>query len=64
MSNKWNAIFTDMDGNVFKYKVAWTEVLLPTEADKIIDSKDWDLSLMTCTFTSMERYIVRCIRVK
>lgn len=57
-------IFTDMDGNVFKYKVAWTEVLLPTEADKIIDSKDWDLSLMTCTFTSMERYIVRCIRVK
>lgn len=56
--------FTDVEGNVFKYKVGWVEILQPTEVERLKDSKDWDLTLFTCTFTARERYTVRCIRVE
>ncbi len=57
-------IFTDCAGNVFHYKVAWTEVLQPTEVEALqseVENNEWDLTLFTCTFSGSERYTVRCI---
>lgn len=54
--------FIDAKGNVFDYTVGWTEILQPTEAEKLKDNKDWDLTLFTCTYTGAERYTVRCIK--
>ena len=53
-------IFIDMVGNVFPYTVEYTEVLQPTDTEKMINS-EWDLSLFTCTFDSRSRYTVRCL---
>ena len=53
-------IFVDMDGNIFNYSVAMTEVLDATDVVEMCDS-EWDLSLFTCTFDSQSRVTVRCI---
>lgn len=55
-------IFTDIDGNVFYYEVAATEVLKPTATEEMTDS-DWDLTLFTCTFDSRSRFALRCERM-
>lgn len=56
--------FADVEGNVFYYEVGWIEILKPSEVEKMIDAKDWDLSLFTCTYGGRERATVRCIRKK
>ena len=56
-------IFTDVDGTVFYYQVAETQILEPTEVEEMT-SKDWDLSLFTCTFGGQTRLTVRCDRVE
>lgn len=51
--------FTDMDGNVYNYKVGNTETLAPTATAEMIQS-DWDLTLYTCTYSGASRITVRC----
>lgn len=52
-------LFTDADGNVFSYKVAELNVLMP-EAVKEMQSGGWDLTLFTCTLGGQSRVTVRC----
>ena len=52
-------IFTDMDGNIFRYVVSSTEMLLPTAVEEM-EGGDWDLTLFTCTFGAGYRITVRC----
>ncbi len=51
--------FTDMDGNVFCYKVAVLETLSPYDIEEMTDS-DWPLTLFTCTVGGQSRVTVRC----
>ena len=53
--------FTDMDGNVFSYKVAEIETLRPTAVEEMT-SGEWDLTLFTCTKGGATRVTVRCER--
>lgn len=52
------ATFTDMDGNVFTYKVVERETLLPTSVEAL-ESGDWDLTLFTCTVGGQSRAVIR-----
>ena len=52
------ASFTDMDGNVFTYKMVERETLEPT-AIAAMKSGDWDLTLFTCTLGGQSRMTVR-----
>lgn len=54
--------FIDVEENTFYYEVGWIEILKPSQVEKMIDDKDWDLSLFTCTYGGTERATVRCIR--
>lgn len=56
------ATFTDMDGNVFTYKMAEQETLLPTAIDAM-ESGDWDLTLFTCTVGGQRRVTIRFERI-
>lgn len=53
--------FTDVEGTVFAYTVAETEVLQPT-AIKEMTGGDWDLTLFTCTLSGQTRLTVRCLK--
>lgn len=52
-------IFTDMDGNVFSYRVAEMLTLQPTNIEEMT-AGDWDLTLFTCTVGGATRVTVRC----
>lgn len=52
-------MFTDMESNVYSYKVDVVELLLPTDVDKVKDSGS-DLILYTCTYGGAKRITVRC----
>lgn len=54
--------FTDVTGNVFRYKVTASETLDPKEVERMID-ETWDLSLFTCTYSGSARYTVRCMSI-
>lgn len=54
-----SVIFTDVDGNVFRYKVAAVEILDPDSVEKMTDS-GYPLSLFTCTLSGATRATVRC----
>lgn len=56
-----SVIFTDTDGNEFKYLVSMTEVLKPSDAAEVVYS-DWPLTLFTCTLGGRTRTTVRCER--
>ena len=61
LKNLWEgdiATFTDMDGNVFTYKMVERETLLPTSID-VMESGDWDLTLFTCTVDGQSRVTIR-----
>lgn len=55
--------FEDVDGNVFCYVVAETELLEPT-AVYHMESGSWDLTLFTCTVGGASRVTVRCTLVE
>ena len=55
------ATFTDIDGNVFTYKMVERETLLPTAIDAM-ESGDWDLTLFTCTLGGQSRVTLRFSR--
>lgn len=52
-------VFTDVEGNAFKYNVVEMEILKPTDVEKM-KSGDWDLTLFTCTVGGRARLAVRC----
>jgi len=51
--------FTDVDGNVFNYRVGMKETLNPRDVEYMQDS-GWDLTLFTCTPGGSYRVTVRC----
>jgi sortase A len=51
--------FTDIEGNVFKYEVALTEIIEPSAVGDMI-SGEWALTLFTCTVGGKSRVTVRC----
>lgn len=53
-------IVTDVNGNIFRYKVAQIETL-GSRAVEEMTSGDWDLTLFTCTYNGRARVTVRCI---
>ena len=53
-------IFTDIDGNVFSYRVASVEMLSQYSVKKMTNS-EWDLTLFTCTMSGLQRTTVRCV---
>lgn len=52
-------IFTDVDGNVFNYRVGMKETLGPYDVEDMVDS-GWNLSLFTCTPGGANRVTIRC----
>lgn len=52
--------FTDIDGNLFEYKVVDIEQLLPTDVEEVKNG-EWDFTLFTCTLGGNYRIIIRCI---
>ena len=52
-------IFTDMEANVYNYKVTSIDYLYATESDKVKDTGD-DLILYTCNYSGSKRITVRC----
>ncbi|MGN1139385.1 MAG: sortase [Ruminococcus sp.] len=52
------AVFTDIDGNVFTYKMVERETLMPDSVEDM-ESGDWDLTLFTCTLSGQSRVTVR-----
>lgn len=55
--------FTDIDGNSFDYVVAEVGQLNPDDTREML-SKDWALSLFTCTLGGQFRVTVRCDRAE
>lgn len=51
--------FTDVDGNIWTYTVAGTEVIDGSDVEAM-KSGTWDLTLFTCTLGGRERFTVRC----
>ena len=52
-------IFTDVDGNVFQYRVVDFEVIQPAQIEEMTTG-DWDLTLFTCNPGMQTRMAVRC----
>lgn len=52
--------FTDVEGTVYSYTVAETQVLQPTAIGEMVE-EGWDLSLFTCTTGGRARFTVRCL---
>ena len=52
-------VFTDMDGNVFRYAVKKKETLAGSAVEEM-ERGDWDLTLFTCTIGGRTRVTVRC----
>ena len=62
LSEGATVIFTDIDGNVFTYKVALVEMLLPTDIETL-ENSNWDLTLFTCSISGSCRVTVRCNKI-
>lgn len=59
--------FTDVEGNIYCYKVGWVETLQPNNSQGMINEKEndkWDLTLFTCTTSGSSRFTVRCIKME
>ena len=54
--------FCDINGTVYTYEVAATEILQKTELEHLTAS-DYDLTLFTCTNGGISRFVVRCMHV-
>ena len=52
-------IFTDVEGNEFRY-VVWEMHTIDGTAVDAMKSGDWDLTLFTCTLSGLARTTVRC----
>ncbi len=52
------ATFTDMNGNVFRYRLLGTEILDPYAVDYVL-TEDFDMTLFTCTIGGATRVTLR-----
>lgn len=52
------AVFTDMDGNTFSYRMVERETLKATDLEAM-EAGDWDLTLFTCTVGGQTRVTLR-----
>ena len=52
-------LFTDVDGNVFRYVVAAMEILQPEAIEDMV-AGEWPLTLFTCTVGGQSRITIRC----
>ena len=52
-------IFTDVDGNEFRYTVQRFQTVRSTDVEEIKNS-GYDLTLFTCTVGGYTRYTIRC----
>ena len=52
-------VFTDVDGQEYRYEVTGTEILGAYDVEKMVTG-DWDLTLFTCTYGGQKRVTVRC----
>lgn len=57
-------VFTDADGNEFRYTVVASDVMNPEETDRMLEEGAWDLTLFTCNYGLGTRYAVRCQMVE
>ncbi len=53
--------FTDVNGNVYKYKTTQFEVIKGYDVEAM-DYGDWDLTLFTCDYSGRNRITIRCER--
>lgn len=58
-------VFTDAEGYVWTYEVAWIENLKPTQVEDMLEDpgEEWDLTLFTCSSGGSTRCAVRCLLV-
>lgn len=56
-------IFTDVEGNEFRYILEVKENLSPAQVEEMTDG-EWDLTLFTCTFDNRYRTAFRCSRTE
>lgn len=54
--------FTDVEGTVYTYQVAGTEIWATNQLREIISGDTWDLTMFTCTYSGNHRTVVRCVR--
>lgn len=54
-----DVVFTDADGNVFRYQVTELETVGGNDLETL-EGGDWDLTLFTCTSARTTRVVVRC----
>ena len=52
-------LFVDMEGVVWQYSAAFTEILSPDDVDSLTDG-EFPLTLYTCTYDGSHRIAVRC----
>lgn len=52
-------IFSDVEGNVYDYRVTKIEVLDGTAVEEM-EEGEWDMTLFTCTYGGKNRITVRC----
>lgn len=55
--------FTDMNGEVYTYRVEEIETLNATDVTKMVSS-GWDFSLYTCAYDRSRRLTIRCAKVE
>lgn len=55
----------NVEGEVYRYQVIDTEELEPTEVSILLDGEfeKWDLTLFTCTSSTLARQIIRCKQI-
>lgn len=62
--NKGDEIyFTDMNGDVFTYRVEEIETLNASDVTKMVSS-GWDFSLYTCAYDRSRRLTIRCSKIE
>ena len=63
LEERAEVFFVDVEGNIFTYTLAWTEIIDQYDIHKMLSKKeDWDLTLFTCTYGGEDRYTFRFIR--
>lgn len=56
------AVFTDVEGNEFRYTLSYLEVIAPGDTDVMTEADDnWDLTLFTCTTGGTARMALRFV---
>ena len=57
------AVFTDMEGNAYTYRMTAQEILPGTDPEAM-EKGEWDLTLFTCTLGGKNRVTIRFARTE